>query len=268
MNMPRLTDSSLELSAGIAQLTLRRDDVRNALTGTALVEDVVQVLRWGSTDPEVSVIILTGEGAAFSSGGNVKEMQNRTGIFAGGALEIQDQYRRGIQCLTLALHEAEVPLIAAVNGAAIGAGMDLACMCDLRLGSTRALFGSTFIDLGIIPGDGGSWFLQRLVGYQRAAEITLTGRLIDAPEAQRLGLLLEVTEPEELMRRAVDLAGQIAAKPPQAVRLTKRLLKAAQRQDLPDFLQLCACFQSMAHHTEEHRTAVDLFLERQAARKS
>ncbi len=259
---PRLADASLEVTRGVGLLTFRRDDVRNALTGTALTDDIVAAVEWANTAPEVSVLILTGEGKAFCSGGNVKEMEQRQGIFGGSVMEIQDQYRRGIQRIPLALQRAEIPLIAAVNGPAIGAGLDLACMCDLRLGSTEALLGETFLNLGIIPGDGGAWFLQRLVGYQRAAELTLTGRLVKAQEAREIGLLLEVVEAEALLPRARELAERIASQPPQALRLSKRLLKAAQRMALPDFLDLCATFQGMAHHTEDHLEAVSALLQK------
>ncbi len=262
MKLPDLADSRLEVADRVAILTFQRNDVRNALTGTALVDDILQVVNWAENEKKISVLILTGDGAAFSSGGNVKEMQERVGTFAGSAIEIQEQYRRGIQQLPLALHRTEVPLIAALNGPAIGAGFDLACMCDLRIASTRAVVGETFINLGIIPGDGGAWFLQRLVGYQRAAEMTLTGRLIKADEAMELGLFLDVVEPDELLIAARALAVKIAAKPPQALRLTKRLMKQAQRTELPDFLDLCASFQAMAHHTEDHREAVSAFLEK------
>jgi len=261
---PRLTDATLTFEDRVAELTFNRDDVRNALTGTALVEDLLAVLDWCNRSSDVSVLVLTGAGKAFSAGGNVKEMRDRQGLFGGSALEIQDQYRRGIQRLPLALHATEVPLIAAVNGPAIGAGCDLACMCDLRIGATDALFGETFINLGIIPGDGGAWFLQRLLGYQRAAELLLTGRLVEAEEARTLGLLLEVVEPAELLPRARELARQIAAKPPQAARLTKRLLKVAQRQELPAFLDLCAAVQGMLHHTDDHLEAVNAFLDKRS----
>lgn len=262
MSLPKLTDSSLELSERVALLTFRRNDVRNALTGTGLIDDILSTLEWANRTAEVSVLVVTGEGAAFSSGGNVKEMRERQGIFSGSTMAIQDQYRRGIQRIPLAMERAEIPLVAAVNGPAIGAGFDLACMCDLRIGSTNALVGETFINLGIIPGDGGAWFLQRLVGYQRAAELTFTGRLVSAEEALKLGIFLEVTEPEGLLPRVRELAAQIAAKPPQAVRMTKRLMKHAQRGELADFLDFCACFQGMAHHTEDHLEAVNAFLEK------
>jgi enoyl-CoA hydratase/carnithine racemase len=264
MKLPELLDSKLEVADRIATLTFQRDDVRNALTGTALIDDILRTVSWAENEKKVSVLILTGKGSAFSSGGNVKEMQDRTGTFAGSAIEIQEQYRRGIQQLPLALHGTEIPLVAAVNGPAIGAGFDLACMCDLRIASSKALVGETFINLGIIPGDGGAWLLQRLVGYQRAAEITLTGRLLKAEEALQLGLFLKVVEPEELLTCAGELAAKIAEKPPQAVRLTKRLMKLAQRTELPDFLDLCASFQAMAHHTADHREAVSAFLEKRS----
>jgi enoyl-CoA hydratase/carnithine racemase len=262
MEKPVLKDSMLEVHGRVAMLTLNRDDLRNALTGTALVEEILQILDWVNRVDDVSVLVLTGAGSAFSSGGNVREMSERKGIFGGSVQQIQDQYRRGIQRIPLAMEAAEVPVIAAINGPAIGAGFDLACMCDLRLASGSAVMGETFVNLGIIPGDGGAWFLQRLVGYQRAAELTLTGRLISAQEALGLGILLEVTEPDQLLGRAMELAGQIAAKPPRSVRMTKRLLKYAQRGTLPDFLDLCACFQGMAHHTDDHVEAVAAFLEK------
>jgi enoyl-CoA hydratase/carnithine racemase len=144
--------------------------------------------------------------------------------------------------------------------------MDLACMCDLRIGTDSTLLGETFINLGIVSGDGGSWFLPRLIGYQRAAELLFTGRLVKAQEALDLGLLLELVAPEQLLARARELAMQIAAKPPQAIRLSKRLLQVAQRQELPDFLDQCAAFQGMAHHSADHLEAVAAFLEKRPAK--
>jgi len=260
--MPSLKDSSLEVDGRVALLTFKRHDVRNALTGTDLIDDILQTVQWANNEPALSALIITGAGSAFCAGGNVKEMQEQSGTFSGSAIRIQDQYRRGIQQIPLALHTAEIPIIAAVNGPAIGAGFDLACMCDMRIASTRAQVGETFINLGITPGDGGAWFMQRLIGYQRAAELTLTGRVIKADEALQLGLFLEVVEPEQLMPRVWELAGQIASKPPLSVRLTKRMMKLAQRSELPDFLDLCACFQAMAHHTTDHHEAVNAFMEK------
>jgi len=264
--VPKLKESSLSLEGRVAVLTFLRDDVRNALTGTALIDDIVQTVNWANAEAGVSVLVITGAGSAFSSGGNVKQMHEQSESFSGSPLKIQDQYRRGIQQIPLVMHRAEIPIIAAVNGPAVGAGFDLACMCDIRIASTRAQVGETFINLGITPGDGGAWFMQRLIGYQRAAELTFTGRVIKADEALQMGLFLEVVQPDELLPRAMELAAQMAAKPPLTLRLTKRMMKLAQRSDLPDFLDLCACFQAMAHHTSDHLEAVTAFLEKREGR--
>lgn len=265
--LPSLRDASLTLEDRVAVLTFQRHDVRNALTGTQLVDDIVDTVHWCNRNDQVSVLVITGEGSAFSAGGNIKEMQERDGAhrdgpFGGNVYQVQKKYREGIQRMPLAVYNAELPVIAAVNGPAIGAGFDLTCMCDLRIGSSNALLGETFVNLGIIPGDGGAWFLQRLIGYQRAAELTLTGRTINAAEALELGILLEVTEPEQLLPRTLEIARRMAAKPPQALRMTKRLLKAAQRQQLPDFLDTCALVQGVCHNTEDHAEAINAFVEK------
>ncbi|MGW8195014.1 MAG: enoyl-CoA hydratase-related protein, partial [Desulforhopalus sp.] len=243
-----------------AILKFNRDDVRNALTGTRLVEDMVVLAQWLNGDNSVSCLILTGNGKAFCSGGNIKEMRDGTGTFGGTPAQIAEKYRRGIQQMSRTLHSLEIPVIAAVNGPAIGAGFDLACMCDLRIGCEHSLFGETFINLGIIPADGGAWFLQRLVGYQRAAELTFSGRLVKAEEALELGLLLELVEAAQLLDRAKSLAHSFAAKPPQALRMTKRLLKSAQRLELEDFLDLCSSYQASCHHSRDYRRAIEGFL--------
>lgn len=267
ISLPVLQDASLELDGRVALLTFQRHDIRNALTGSALVDDILKTIEWCNHCAQVSVLVMTGDGSAFSAGGNIKEMQerdstHRDGPFGGDVYTVQQKYREGIQRMPLAVYNAEIPVIAAVNGPAIGAGFDLTCMCDIRIGSSRTLLGETFVNLGIIPGDGGAWFLQRLIGYQKAAELTLTGRTIDAQEALELGILLEVTEPEQLVPRAMEMAQRMAAKPPQALRLTKRLLKSAQRQALPDFLDTCALMQGVCHNTEDHAEAINAFVEK------
>ena len=219
MNLPKLSDALLVLDQRVATLTFNRDDLRNALTGSALIDDICTVADWVNCCDEVSVLVMTGAGSAFSSGGNVKDMAERGGDFAGDVAEVATRYRRGIQRIPLALHAVEVPIIAAVNGAAIGAGFDLANMADIRIASTKAKFGETFLNLGIIPGDGGAWFMQRLIGYQQAFELTLSGRIVDAAEAKTLGIVLEVVEPEQLLARAQAMAARFAAQPPKALRV-------------------------------------------------
>lgn len=261
---PVLQDARLALEGRVATLTFDRHDVRNALTGTALVDDIVAVAEWVNRCDAVSVLVMTGAGSAFSAGGNIKDMADRGGDFAGDVAEVSARYRRGIQRIPLAMQAVEVPVIAAVNGPAIGAGFDLANMADIRIASRKAKFGETFLNLGIIPGDGGAWFMQRLIGYQRAFELTLSGRVINADEAKEYGIVLEVTEPDALLERAGELAANIAAQPPKATRLTKRLMKMAQRTELKDFLDLCAVFQGMCHNEPEHLEAVNSMLEKLA----
>jgi enoyl-CoA hydratase/carnithine racemase len=260
---PELSDSLLELDGRVATLTLNRHDVRNELTGTKLAAEITAVVEWINRNEAVSTLILTGAGSAFSAGGNVKHMLDRThGSFAGDVYSVQNRYRQGIQRVALALHALEVPSIAAVNGPALGTGFDLACMCDIRLGSTAAKVGESFINLGIIPADGGGWLLQRLVGYQRAAEMTFSGRVLDSDEALALGIFLELAKPDNLLARAQELAAGFAAKPPRALRLTKRLLKSAQKMEMPEYLELCAVMQGICHNADDHLEAVSAFLEK------
>ena len=259
-NLPKTTDATLTLKDRVATLTFVRDDVRNALTGTTLIDDIVNTAQWVNQCEDVSVLVITGEGSAFSSGGNVKDMQAKIGDFGGSSAEIANKYRAGIQRIPLAMQAVEIPVIAAVNGAAVGAGFDLCCMADVRIASSKARFGETFLNLGIIPGDGGAWFLQRLIGYQQAFEMTLSGRLVQAEEAKRMGLVLDVVEPAALMEHTYQLAQHIANQPPRATRLTKRLMKMAQRMELKDFLDLSAAFQGLSHHEDEHTEALSAFM--------
>jgi enoyl-CoA hydratase/carnithine racemase len=257
--LPQLKDAALSLTDRVALLTFKRDDVRNALTSTDLASDIVATLEWANKCDDVSVVVMTGGGSAFSAGGNIKTMGESS---KAPAHKLQHNYKYGIQRIPLAMQGTEIPVIAAVNGPAIGAGFDLANMCDIRIGSTRAQFGETFVNLGIIPGDGGAWFLQRLLGYQRAAELTFSGRIVKADEAKVLGILLEVTEPDALLSRALEIATTIAAKPPLALRYAKRLLKLAQQQPLAEHLDVCSSFQALCHKTDDHQEALAAFFEK------
>jgi enoyl-CoA hydratase/carnithine racemase len=260
-DLPDLKNAALALDGRVAMLTFQRDDVRNALTGTELTADIVATLAWANTCTDVSVLIMTGEGSAFSAGGNIKNMAAR----AQESPHILAQYYKyGVQRIPVAMQAVEIPVIAAVNGPAIGAGFDLANMCDIRVGSTNAQFGETFANLGLIAGDGGGWYLQRLLGYHRAAELTFTGRLVKAEEAKALGILLEVTEADALLPRAKELAAKMAAKPPLALRYAKRLLKLAQQQGLNEHLDACSSFQAMCQKSEDHAEALAAFFEKRA----
>lgn len=260
-----LRDVSVVMADGVATVTLERPDVRNVISDHPLVDELPRVCESLGADPEVRVIVLTGRGKAFSAGGNVRLMHERAGMFGGTPEEIGESYRHGIQRLIRAVVAVDVPIIAAVNGPAIGAGFDLALACDLRIASRTATFGETFVNLGLIPGDGGSWLLPRVVGLHRASELALTGRIVDADEAQELGIVLSLHEPDDLMDAAQALARVIAAKPPTAVRYTKRLLSRAQSSTFEQVLDEASVLQATLHGTAEHRDAVAAFVERRSS---
>ena len=156
-------------------LTMSSPDTRNALTSDDQFEDFEHVCQQINDDMGIRAVVLTGEGSAFCAGGNVKDMRDRTGLFSGDPFDQADAYRKGIQRIPRAIYALNVPVIAAVNGPAVGAGCDLATMCDIRLGSTKAMFAESFVKLGIIPGDGGAWFLPRTVGYSNACKMAFSG---------------------------------------------------------------------------------------------
>lgn len=246
--------------------TLNRPDTRNPISEPDVVDALVAAVDEVNHDHEVRAVILTGAGSAFSSGGNVKHMRDREGMFGGTPAQLRQGYRHGIQRIPLALYRCEVPTIAAVNGQAIGAGCDLALMCDLRVASTRAVFAESFVKVGIIPGDGGAWLLPRAIGNARAAEMAFTGEPIDAQRALEWGLVSQVVEPEELLDAARALAARVVANPPHALRMTKKLLREGQHQSLESLLELSAAMQAVAHHTDDHHEAVAAMLEKRAPR--
>ena len=251
----------LETRGSVAILRFNRPESLNAIGTHEDCRDVVDALATIGENRLISVGIVTGNGRAFSAGGNLKSMQTRDGI---GPLDQPDStrsnYRRGVQQITRAFMDCEVPLIAAVNGHAVGLGCDLACLCDIRFAAESAQFAASFIKVGIVPGDGGAWSLQRVVGYAQAAEMFFTGDRYSATEAKGFGLVSKVVPDAELIDQALVLANRIAANPPRALRLTKRLLREAQSQRMGDILELSAAFQAIVHETADHKEAVDAFV--------
>lgn len=250
----------LEIKNEIAVLTLNRPDTRNVISSAPMIDEIVEALSALDRDESVKVLVLTGAGTAFSAGGNVKDMARREGMFAGTADEIAEKYRQGIQRIPRAFYGFNLPVIAAVNGPAIGAGCDLASMCDIRIASERASFGETFGLLGLVPGDGGAFFLQRIIGFSRASLLTYTCRIIDAKTAERMGLVSEVVPSAELLKRALSIAGEITRQPRRTLRMTKRLMQLSRERGLLDVLDLSAAFQGLCHHQPEHEKAVNRFL--------
>lgn len=249
----------------IARLTLQRADAMNALgrlgDGDAFRDACEEINR----DRDIRCVILTGDGKAFSAGGDVKAMKERSGAFAADAVSIYEGYRRNIHRIARAIYGLEVPCVAAVNGAAIGLGCDLACLADMRIASERASFGATFLKLGLVPGDGGSWLLPRVVGMSRACELLFTARVIDAATAEQWGLVSRVVPHEDLLREATILAEAIAAQPPHALRLTKSLLRRGATATFDTIMEMSAAAQAIAHLTDDHIEGVTAILERRQA---
>ncbi len=252
----------LERRGGVVIVRMDRPDTRNALSEPSQMQEFVDLCAQMRADASVKVIVLTGNGKSFCAGGNIKDMHARDGIFAGSPYELRNTYRDGIQRIPTALYDLDIPIIAAVNGAAIGAGLDLACMCDIRIASTKAVFAESFVKLGIVPGDGGAWLLPRIIGIPKASLMAFTGDTIDAEKALEWGLVEQLCDPQELETQAVALAKRIAANPGHALRLCKRLLREGQHMRLDSLLELSAAYQSLAHHTEDHQEAVAAFVDK------
>lgn len=245
----------------VVVLTLNKPEVRNAISDSDLIESFISAIERINSDQSVRCVILTGAGKAFSSGGNLKQM-SELGNYS--PEEIYNWYVTGIQRIPLALSTFEVPLIAAINGPAIGAGCDLACMCDIRIAAQSARFAESFVKMGIIPGDGGTLFLPRAVGQSKASEMIFTGDPLDATEALACGLVSRVVPDEQLLAEAWTLARRIAVNPGYALRMSKRLLHETQQSHLEKLLQKAAELQAIAHKTPDHKEAITAFLEKRA----
>ena len=256
---------TLEKRGHVAILTLNRPDAMNALGAPGDGDQVQAVCEEVNADREIRCVVLTGAGRAFSAGGDVKAMKAREGAFGGSGVTIRDGYRGNIHKIVRSIYGLEVPSIAAVNGAAIGLGCDVACMTDIRIAAEGARFGVTFLKLGLIPGDGGAWLLPRTIGMSRACELLFTGDVIDAATAASWGLVSRVVPADKLMEEALALAEKIAAQPPHALRLAKTLLKQGQTTSYDTLMEMSAAAQAISHLTEDHMEGVDSILEKRAA---
>lgn len=254
---------NVERHGRVVTLTMNRPETRNALASEADCDEFVDACHAIERDSGVAAVILTGAGGSFCAGGDLKAMKAGTGIgSAPTAVGTRTSYKQTIQRIPLAIYGLEVPTIAVVDGPAIGAGLDLACMCDIRYASDRANFAESFVKVGLIPGDGGAWFLQRLIGQSKAMELSFTGDMIDAAEALSIGLVSYVAPSDAAMEAARALAARIAANSRPAVRMTKRLIREAQDCRLDTLLEMSAAFQALAQHTAEHHELVDAFVEK------
>ncbi|MFN6936699.1 MAG: crotonase/enoyl-CoA hydratase family protein [Tsuneonella sp.] len=250
----------IERDGPVMTVTMDRPADRNAITDPEQSAEFVALAEELARDRTVRAMVLTGAGKSFCAGGNVKSMRDKTGLFAGTPFDQRTHYRTTVQTIGKALWELEVPVVAAINGHAIGLGLDITLMCDVRVMAEDALVAESYVKLGIIPGGGGAWLLPRIVGLSNASRMTLTGETIDAATALRYGLASEIVPVEEVLPRAQAIAQTIAANPGHATRMAKRMMREGMDQKLPTHLEMAAAYQALSHHTADHVEAIDAFL--------
>jgi 2-(1,2-epoxy-1,2-dihydrophenyl)acetyl-CoA isomerase len=240
-------------AGAVLTITLNRPDVLNALNA-AMHQGLCAALKEGRND-DVRAVVITGAGRGFCVGQDLNEFRDRAGDIGGRLRGTYHPTIRGIRTL-------DKPVIAAVNGAAAGAGLSLACACDLRIASEEATFVPAFINIGLIPDSGGTFFITRLIGQSRALEWLGSGRRLSAAEALEWGIVSEVVEPTVLGTRAAEVADELAALPTRAIGMTKRLLDRAPAATLDEQLEWEAQLQAVATQTDDFREGVEAFLEK------
>ncbi len=249
-------DLIVELNESILWITLNRPDASNAYS-EKMIESFVSVLKQADKDKEVRVIVITGAGKHFCAGGDIKAMKNKSGMFAGESNELRELYQNGIQQIPLTISQLKKPVIAMVNGAAVGAGCDLAAMCDMRIASQEASFAETFAKVGLVPGDGGAFFMTRIIGFAKAMEMFLTCQTISAEEALKIGLVSKVVELKDLKNEVEKLAKHLSSLPPIALQMTKRAVIHSYKSDLISHLELMAAYQGITQRSSDHFKAIE-----------
>lgn len=241
----------------IAIITINRPEAKNAFS-PEMIALWRQFLEEARADNNVRVIIVTGKGDTFCSGGDIRAM-------AEGRLRSLDMQKflwEGIHRIIFTLEDLDKPVIAAINGAAMGAGLDMAIMCDLRVCSDRARLAESYIMMGLAPGDGGAYFLPRLVGIAKALELLFTGDVLSAQDAMEIGLVNFVVPHDRLMEETLILAEKIASKPPLAMRMIKRAVYQSQTSTLRSHLDYIASQQALLTETQDHKEAARSFIEK------
>ena len=249
----------LERQDGIALVTMNRPERRNALGGT-LREDIVAAMGAAGQDPGVRAIVLTGSGSCFCAGGDLRAILD--GLQAPGGRPLRDKTEPQRDATLLAVYEAPKPVIAAVNGPAFGAGMNLALAADIRIASRTARLCQSHVLRGLMPDYAGTYLLPRLVGHAKACELIYTGAILDAQEALRLGLVNAVVEPEALLPAALDMARTIARNAPRPVRLAKRALQQSHQGGIREALDRETAAQNVCYDTQDGREGLRAFIEK------
>lgn len=232
-------------------VVINNPKAKNALSDEVIVE-LLATLEQLEDDPAVRFIVLRGAGDAFSAGGDIKMMRARQGMFAGNPNELRKNYQKLIQKIPQQIERMEKIIIAAIDGPAIGAGLDLACMCDFRLATQRSYFAESFARIGLIPGIGGSFFFMRLIGYAKAMELTLTGRKFNAAEASGMGMLSQVVADDALEAQVDALLAQLRPNSQMAMEMAKKSLRYAYQNDHRIILDLLSSYQGICQNDPDH----------------
>jgi 2-(1,2-epoxy-1,2-dihydrophenyl)acetyl-CoA isomerase len=233
---------------------------RNALS-TEMIAELLHLFAVLRDQSSIRLLIISHEGKNFCSGGDVKAMQEQGEMFSGSAIELMRNYQRQIQQIPKAMRELPMPVMAVLDGGAVGAGVDFSCMADLRLGSEEAFFKESFARLNLVPGDGGTYFLPLVVGYSMAMDMLLTGRTVGANEAKERGLLNYQFARDQLWDEVKKLAATILENAP----ISLELIKKAMRSNLPPLdshLDLLASFQAIAQRSSQHTEGLNSLLEK------
>lgn len=255
-----MSEVLIERESRIAVLTLNRPQRCNAITN-AMVGELVAALAQCAVDPACRAVVITGSGTDFCSGGDLDSLSgDATPLMRKELLDL------GIHRLPRFLVSFYKPLLAAINGAAVGAGLDIALMADLRLVSEGARLSTGYVRAGLVPGDGGAWLLPRLVGQQCALELLWTGRFVSAAEAVELGIALRSIPADDLLAQTIELADQIARQSPLAVQATKRLVVQGSRIDFEAALDMAASHMAVIQSTDDSHEALAALRERRSPR--
>lgn len=257
----KLEDLTARVQDYILTITLCNESQSNAFTD-GMIRSLCAVLDHANFDSRIRVVILTGSGKNFCAGGDIKAMNEKTGMFAGDSIELRERYSAGIQKIPLTIEAFKKPIIAMINGAAIGAGCDLAAMCDLRVCGASSKFGETFTKLGLVPGDGGPYFLARVIGYAKAMQMYMTGDIYNSQWAFDNGLVAKVTSDDKLYDEVLMMAKKIASNAPIAIEYTKMAMKRALRDDLASHLNFVSLAQGISQRSYDHESAVKALIEK------
>jgi 2-(1,2-epoxy-1,2-dihydrophenyl)acetyl-CoA isomerase len=253
MNYQTLT---LTRKNGIATIMLNRPEVLNALNAK-LSAELGMAIDEAGTDAAIRVLIITGAGRGFCAGGDMKDLPVSTGNMV-ASTEVLESWHK----ILLSIRRLEKPVIAAINGAAVGGGLDLALMCDIRIASENARFGEAYVRVGGVPDSGGTYLLPRLIGTARACEMLFTGNTIDAREAERIGLVNKTVPADKLESTTIELAARIAAGPPLSIGLIKRAIYMGTNQDIEAALRYVALITGLCLQTDDAKEGIKAFTEK------